>query len=122
MEEKRGRTWTLSHTSAGRYCLPALCARLRLAQSGAEFSVAGAPIAEYSGGERSKAYARSLWQKKAADRSAARIEWKGNAYQFFVMRNPNKRGSVVNTLVVRPVSSEFRNAPVMAVVLKTFFR
>jgi|HubBroStandDraft_2_1064218.scaffolds.fasta_scaffold17820_4 hypothetical protein len=44
-----------------------------------------------------------------------------DAYQFFVMRKPNRRGSVVKTLVVRPVSSEFRNAPVMAVTLKTFF-
>ncbi len=42
-------------------------------------------------------------------------------YQFFVMRNPNRRGSVVKTFVVSAVSSEFRNAPVMAVVLKTFF-
>ncbi len=60
---------------------------------------------------------------KAADRSAARGERSkaAYAYQFFVMRSPNRRGSVVKTLVVSPVSSEFRNAPVMAVVLNTFF-
>ena len=46
----------------------------------------------------------------------------GSAYQFFVMRMPNRRGSVVKTLVVSAVSSEFRNAPVIAVVLKAFFR
>src|SRR5580692_9362982 len=43
------------------------------------------------------------------------------AYQFFVMRNPNRRGSVVKTLVLRPVSSELRNAPVIAVVSNPFF-
>ena len=42
-------------------------------------------------------------------------------YQFLVMRSPNRRGSVVKTLVVRPVSSELRNAPVIAVVSNTFF-
>ena len=42
------------------------------------------------------------------------------AYQLLVMRMPNRRGSVVKTLVVRPVSSEFKNAPVMAVVSNTF--
>jgi hypothetical protein len=43
------------------------------------------------------------------------------AHQFFVTRTPNRRGSVRNTFVVRSVSSLFRNAPVMAVVSKTFF-
>ena len=43
------------------------------------------------------------------------------AYQFLVTRNPKRRGSVVKTFVVRPVSSELRNAPVIAVVLNTFF-
>ena len=43
-------------------------------------------------------------------------------HQFFVTRTPNRRGSVRNTLVVKPLSSLFRNVPVMAVVSKTFFR
>ena len=41
-------------------------------------------------------------------------------YQFFVTRTPISLGSVRNTFVVRPVSSEFRNVPVIAVVLNTF--
>src|SRR5690242_13203340 len=41
-------------------------------------------------------------------------------YQFFVTRMPNRRGSVRKTLVVSPVSSLFRNAPVMAVVSNAF--
>ena len=42
-------------------------------------------------------------------------------YQFLVMRIPKRRGSVTKTLVVSAVSSEFRNAPVIAVVSSTFF-
>ncbi len=41
--------------------------------------------------------------------------------KFFVIRTPMRRGSVTKTLVVRAVSSEFRKAPVMAVLLNTFF-
>ncbi len=41
--------------------------------------------------------------------------------KFLVMRTPSSRGSVVKTLVVSAESSEFRNAPVMAVALNTFF-
>src|SRR6185312_17097390 len=41
-------------------------------------------------------------------------------YQFFVTRTPNRRGSVRNTLVVRPLSSLFRKVPVMAVTSNTF--
>ncbi len=48
-------------------------------------------------------------------------ELRGWAYQFFVIRRPNRRGSVTKTLVVNIVSSELRKAPVMAVVLYTFF-
>ena len=43
-----------------------------------------------------------------------------SAYQFLVIRIPNKRGSVTNTFVVSAVSSEFKNAPVIAVVSTTF--
>ena len=47
--------------------------------------------------------------------------WLLMPYQFFVMRRPNRRGSVVKMLVVNAVSSEFRKSPVIAVVLNTFF-
>ena len=43
-------------------------------------------------------------------------------HQFFVTRMPNNRGSVRNTLVVKPLSSLFRKSPVMAVTLNTFLR
>ncbi len=43
------------------------------------------------------------------------------AHQFFVTRTPKRRGSVRNTLVVKPLSSEFRKSPVMAVLSKMFF-
>src|SRR6185437_5155452 len=42
-------------------------------------------------------------------------------YQFLVMRMPNRRGSVTKMLVARPVSSEFRKAPVMWVTSRMFF-
>jgi len=42
--------------------------------------------------------------------------WDGALYQFFVMRMPNRRGSVTKIFVVSALSSEFRNAPVMTVV------
>jgi hypothetical protein len=68
------------------------------------------------------------WQLKASMRemgsSVNRCPWlekTSSAYQFLVTRKPNRRGSVVKTLVVRPVSSVFKNAPVIAVVLNTFF-
>ncbi len=38
-----------------------------------------------------------------------------------VTRTPNRRGSVRNMLVVKSVSSLFRNVPVIAVTLNTFF-
>ena len=41
-------------------------------------------------------------------------------HQFFVMRTPNRRGSVRNTFVVNPLSSLFRKSPVIAVVSNTF--
>ncbi len=59
--------------------------------------------------------------KKAADFSAAFDGRRGMNYQFLVMRMPKRRGSVTKTLVVRPVSSVFRKAPVIAVVSNTFF-
>ncbi len=57
----------------------------------------------------------------AADFSAARPSPGKTGYQFLVMRIPNRRGSVTKMLVVSAESSEFRNAPVIAVVSNTFF-
>jgi len=42
------------------------------------------------------------------------------AHQFFVTRTPKRRGSVRNTFVVRPLSSLFRNVPVISVTSKMF--
>ncbi len=45
----------------------------------------------------------------------------GEDQNFLAMLNPMMRGSSVKTLVVRPLSSLFRNASVIGVELKTFF-